>query len=178
MAIVSWQALMAAPAWKLEELTATLSSGVPLPGEAIDDPRWPKSFDDEYRRITAANCIARDFSNDTAALEALRDYATSGDNPDVRCRCLTLLGEMGAIDELLERLIGDPEPELRLYSLEFTLVNHPSRFAELESAFRDDQDWYIKEALECFRSGNDIPLFQYEPPDNKSVNRSGESGVN
>ena len=169
---------MAAPAWKLEELTATLSSGVSLPGEPTGDPPWPKSFDDEYRRITAANCIARDFGNDTAALEVLREYATSGGNPDVRCRCVTLLGQMGAIDELVERLIGDPEPELRLYALEYTLVNHPSRFPELESAFRDDQDWQIKETLECFRGGNDIPLFQYEVPDNKCVNRSGDSGGN
>lgn len=167
---------MAAAAWKLEELTATLSSGVPLPGEPTGDPPWPKSFDDEYRRITAANCIARDFGNETAALEALREYATSGDNPEVRCRCVTLLGQMGAIDELVERLTGDPEPELRLYALEYTLVNHPSRFAELQALFKDDQDWQIKETLDCFRLGKEIPLFQYEMPDNNAMHRSREAG--
>lgn len=167
---------MAASAWKLKELTATLSFGVPLPWEPTGDPPWAQSFDDEYRRITAANCIARDFCNQSSALDALREYATSGDNPEVRCRCVTLLGQMGAIDELVNRLVADPEPELRLYALEYILVDQPSRFTELESVFQDDEDWQIKETLDCFRNGKDIPLFQYEMPNNKRVNRSGESG--
>ena len=169
---------MAASGWTLDELTATLSSGVRLLGEPTDDPPWPKSFDDEYRRITAADCIASEFGDQSAALEALRDYAAFGDTPEVQCRCVTLLGQMGAIDELVERLTGDPEPELRLYALEYILVNHPSRFAELESVFQGDQDWQIKETLACFRNCSEIPLYQYEVPDNNCVNRSGESGGN
>lgn len=165
---------MAVPAWTLDELVVTLSSGVPLPGEPTDDPPWPKSFDDKYRRITAANCIARDFPDQSAAMDALREYATSGDNPDVRCRCVTLLENMGPIDGLVDRLAVDSEPELRVYALEYLLVNHPSRFPEIESMFQGDEDWQINETLDCFRSGKDIPLFYYEIPDNNTLDRSGD----
>ncbi|MFN0198531.1 MAG: HEAT repeat domain-containing protein [Planctomycetaceae bacterium] len=166
---------MSQTAWTLRELIATLSTGVPLPGEPTGDPPWPKSFDDEYRRITAANCIAGDFADQSDAMNSLRQYALSGENPDVRCRCVTLLGQKGCIDELVDKLIDDPEPELRLYALEYILVNHPIRFAEVESRLHDDQDWFINETLESFRSGNEIPLYHYEMPDKNALNRSRES---
>ncbi|MBR9803159.1 hypothetical protein GYB59_16360 [bacterium] len=67
---------------------------------------------------------------------------------------------------------------MRLYALEYILVNHPSRFPKLESLFENEQDWQINETLDCFRSGKDIPLFQYEVPDNKAVNRSTDSRGN
>ena len=167
---------MTAPTWKLEDLIATLSSGVRLPGEATDDPPWPKYLDDEYRRIHAASCIASDFPNQPGALGALREYASSGDMLDVRCRCVRLLGQMGPIDGLVERLTNDPEPELRLYALEYMIVNHPSRIVEIESLFHNDEDRWIKETLACLRSGKDIPLYQYEMPERSCVNRIGETG--
>lgn len=70
-----------------------------------------------------------------------------------------MLGKMGAIDQLAGRLIHDAEPELRLYALEYMLVNHPSRIAEVESWFQADQGFQIRETIACFRSGKDIPLY-------------------
>lgn len=157
--------------WSLSELIATLSSGSRLPGEPTGDPPWPIYLDDEYRRITAANCIAEHFGHCTEAMNALREYASSGDNAEVRCRCVTLLGQLEAIGELVIQLLDDPEPELRLYAVEFILVNQPHRFDEIDSQLRDDADWQIRETLSCFRDGKERPLYQYDFPDGGALNR-------
>ena len=163
-------------AWTIDELRATLLAGARLPGEPTGEPPWPRCMDDEYRRITAASCLASDYADDPECVGILHAYVTDGENQEVRCRCLTLLGEISPLGELIDQLLDDPEPEIRLYSLEYMLVNHPSRFPELESRFQEDQDWQINETLACFRAGTEIPLFHYHVPANKPIHGSGEVG--
>ncbi|QEG42252.1 hypothetical protein UC8_42860 [Roseimaritima ulvae] len=135
-----------------------------MPGEPSGERPWPTYLDDEYRRITAADGLSRDFSDNPLSIVALSAYAESGDVPEVRCRCLALLGALGSVDSLVDKLIDDPEPDIRCYALEYLLVNHPDRFHEIETCFAADLDSEINEILSCFRRGDPIPLYYYDMP--------------
>ncbi|QDU14028.1 hypothetical protein CA11_18320 [Gimesia maris] len=155
---------MPIPAWSLESLISTLFTGEKLPGENSDNPPWPSSFEDEYRRITAANCLEKDFGHLKEAVDALQRFAEAGDVPEARMRCVALLGLRRTIKPLIEQLLKDVEPELRLYAIEYLLVHEPERFPELEEKFSEEEDWEIQETLELFRNGEPIPLFYYDMP--------------
>ncbi|WP_417393645.1 HEAT repeat domain-containing protein [Gimesia sp.] len=155
---------MPIPAWSLESLITTLFTGEKLPGEYCENPPWPSGLDDEYRRITAANCLDEDYGHLTQAVDALLRFAESGDVPEARMRCVTLLGLRRQIKPLIQQLLGDVEPELRLYAIEYLLVHEPERFPELEEQFHNEEDWQIQETFAIFRQGEPIPLFYYDMP--------------
>lgn len=152
------------PAWSLDSLIKTLFTGENLLDEVIDNPPWPGAFEDEYRRITAANCLDKDYGNLRQSVQALQRYAESGDVPIARCRCVTLLSFRQQIKPLIELLLDDVEPELRLCAIEYLLVHESERFPELELQFQDEEDWQIRETLLLFRNSDKIPLFYYEMP--------------
>lgn len=156
---------MAAPAWSLETLIHTLFTGEKLPGETSDAPPWPLAWDDEYRRSMVISHIDQDYGELPQAIDALRRFAESGDVPEARIRCVELLGVKSQVIPLIEQLLEDEEPELRLYAIEYLLVNEPERFAELEQRFRDEEDFQIQDVLAIFKRGEPIPLYCYAMPE-------------
>ena len=151
----------------LPELECTLRTGCRLPGEPTGKPPWPSYLDDEYRRITAANCLADHYRHRPEAVAALRNYTFDGSIPEVRIRCVTLLGRQGSIDDLIERLTSDIEPELRLFALEYLLTEMPTRISDLLPPYRQDQDWQVQETLSLYDRSDPIPCWYYEPPDDR-----------
>ena len=137
-------------------------------------PPWPDYLDDEYRRITAATCLVDHYRNHPEAVAALHDYVANGSNPEVRIRCVILLGRLGSIEALVERLSSDVEPELRLFALEYLLTNLPTRIFDLLPDFRGDKDWQIQETLSAYDRDEPIPHWYYEPPDDRPQPRHEE----
>lgn len=151
--------------WSINELCRTLADGSRLPGEATGESPWPECPKEEFRLITAVQCIAEYFLDNQRAMSAICHYALHGDLPEVRCHCLTVLERLNLADvDLVDELLDDEESEIRCYCLEYLLVHRPERFPELEAHFQDDQDWFISETLAAFRAENEIPLFYYKVP--------------
>ena len=156
---------MPAPKRSLEELIHTLFTGEKLPGECCENPPWPLALDDEYRRITTAMTLDENYGDQPRAIEALQRFAETGDVPEARLYCLSLLGLRRQVKPLIEQLLEDEEPEVRLYAIEYLLVHEPERFAELDLRFRDDKDLHIQKVLAVFQKGEPIPLYQYDMPE-------------
>ena len=153
--------------WTIEELCDALASGKLLSNESPEDPPWPKYLDDEYRRITAAMNLALYFSYSPKAIDALSNYFLTGKNEEVRVTCVKELGKISKVAHLIPQLVNDPEPELRLYALEFILIECPEKLTEIAPCIRKDSSWEILETLECLDTNQPIPLFYYEMPANE-----------
>ena len=102
-------------------------------------------------RITAANCLAEHFADSEQARDGFRHDAIAGENVEVRCRCVTLLGLIGSISSLVRQAIDDRKAELRLYAVEYMLVNHTQN-SPMQKRLCQPCDWRIVETLDCFRT--------------------------
>lgn len=150
--------------WTIDELCEVLISGKAFTSEPTEDAPWPKYLDDQYRRQVAAMDLAAEFGSCQRAIDALSQYALTGQNDEVRLTCARELGKISQVAPLIPRLIDDQEPDLRVYALEFILTEFPDQIQQLAPDVRNDQSWEIQETLECFDSEKPPPLFHYERP--------------
>ena len=154
----------AAP-WTREQLCHTLRTGEPLPGDSeFITSEEPYSWD-YRRRMLALTCLIQYFSSCRDTIELLREIVLNGDEGDIRLECLRELEALVSIDELIESLLHDSKPCLRIYAIEYLLANFPADFEELKPMLQADPDIRVHEILYCIRQGKPLPVFYYRARD-------------